>query len=158
MLRDLFKTILEEFLEEKIETGTRRKNQIPTNNKAITTLIGGRRTGKTTLLKQTIDALIKKGIPKKNIIYINFEDERIPRESYIFQELLEAYAELHPGIETEDCWYFFDEIQEIPEWERFIRRFHEQKTKHIFITGSNAKLLSKEIATALRGRTISYEI
>jgi len=158
MTRELFKTILAEFMEEEIQTGTRREQQPLTNNQAITTIIGGRRTGKTTLLKQIINELIKKGIPKENIIYINFEDERIPRETKIFQELLEAHAELHPNTETNECWYFFDEIQEIPGWEHFIRRFHENKSKHIFITGSNAKLLSKEIATALRGRTISYEI
>lgn len=158
MTIDLFRTILSEFLEDEIQTGTIREQQPPINNQAITTIIGGRRTGKTTLLKQIINSLLKKGIPKKNIIYINFEDERIPRETNIFQALLEAYAELYPGMETKNCWYFFDEIHEIPGWELFIRRLHENKSKHIFITGSNARLLSKEIATALRGRTISYEL
>lgn len=158
MIIELFKTILEEFLEEELQTGTRREQQPSTDNQAITTIIGGRRTGKTTLIKQIISDLLKKGIPKKNIVCINFEDERISRETNIFQYLLEAHAELHPGTETKDCWYFFDEIQEIPGWERFIRRLHENISKHVFITGSNAKLLSKEIATALRGRTISHEL
>ena len=138
MTIDLFRTILSEFLEDEIQTGTIREQQPPINNQAITTIIGCRRTGKTTLLKQIINSLLKKGIPKKNIIYINFEDERIPRETSIFQALLEAYAELYPGVETKNCWYFFDEIHEIPGWELFIRRLYENKSKHIFITGSNA--------------------
>lgn len=158
MTFELFKIILSEFWEEPLEIGTIRELRLPLDNKAITTVIGGRRTGKTTLLKQTIRELIGNGIPKENIVYINFEDERIPRESNIFDDLLQAQAELHPEIDTNKCWYFFDEIHEIPGWEKFTRRLHEHKSKHLFITGSNARLLSREIATALRGRTISYVV
>jgi len=158
MTVELFKIILSEFLEEPLETGTIRELRLPLDNESITTVIGGRRTGKTTLLKQTINELIGDGTPKENIVYINFEDERIPRESHVFQDLLQAQAELHSEIDTNMCWYFFDEIHEIPGWEKFIRRLHEQKSKHVFITGSNARLLSREITTALRGRTISYVV
>jgi predicted AAA+ superfamily ATPase len=110
MTVELFKIILSEFLEEPLETGTIRELRLPLDNQSITTVIGGRRTGKTTLLKQTINELIRDGTPKENIVYINFEDERIPRESHVFQDLLQAQAELHSEIDTNMCWYFFDKI------------------------------------------------
>jgi len=57
-----------------------------------------------------------------------------------------------------DAYLFFDEIQINTGWEQFVRRVYDQVTKHIFITGSNSKMLSSEIATSLRGRTLQYEI
>lgn len=158
MIIELFKTILAEFMEDELQTGTKREIQPIMDINSIITIIGGRRTGKTTLLKQIISSLIQKGISRENLIYINFEDERIPRKTGIFQELLDAHVELYPDIEIEACWFFFDEIHEIPGWELFLRRLHESKSKHIYVTGSSAKLLSKEIATTLRGRTISQEL
>jgi hypothetical protein len=61
-------------------------------------------------------------------------------------------------LDIEECYLFFDEIQNISGWEQFIRRIYDTLSKNIFITGSNAKLLSAEIATSLRGRNISYEV
>ena len=57
-----------------------------------------------------------------------------------------------------DCYFLFDEIQNISGWEKFTRRIYEQVSKNIFITGSNSKLLSREISTSLRGRSINFEI
>lgn len=155
---ELFKTILVEFREDELQTGIKRELQPIIESHSIVTITGGRRTGKTTLLKQIIHHLLQNGISKKNIIYINFEDERILRETTVFQELLDARAELYPDTELKNCWFFFDEIHEIPGWERFLRRLHENMTRHIYITGSSARLLSKEIATTLRGRTITQEL
>jgi len=56
------------------------------------------------------------------------------------------------------CYFFFDEIQNLPGWERFVRRLYDTVSTHIFLTGSNARLLSSEISTSLRGRSISYEV
>jgi predicted AAA+ superfamily ATPase len=58
----------------------------------------------------------------------------------------------------QECYFFFDEIQNIDEWEKFVRRIYDSVSKNIFITGSNSKFLSKEIATSLRGRTLSVEV
>jgi len=155
---ELFKTIHAEFLEEVLKPGTRRDMEPIMDVPSIVTIIGGRRTGKTTLLKQMIHKLVEGGTPKEHIVYINFEDERIPRETGIFQDLLDARAEMFPGIPIATCWFFFDEIHEIPGWELFLRRLHENYSSNIFLTGSSSKLLSKEIATTLRGRTISQEL
>jgi predicted AAA+ superfamily ATPase len=91
-------------------------------------------------------------------VYFNFEDERLHLTSNELDLILQAYQELYPEHALSDCYFFFDEIQEVEGWEKFMSRIYASITQHIFITGSNAKLLSKEIATALRGRTITFEI
>jgi len=101
---------------------------------------------------------IRYKIPKENILYINFEDERLELKKDDMDLILQSYRELYPDIKLSECFFFFDEIQNIDGWDKFIRRVYENITKNIFITGSNSKLLSKEIATSLRGRTIAYEV
>ncbi|MDR2639836.1 MAG: AAA family ATPase [Candidatus Peribacteria bacterium] len=64
--------------------------------------------------------------------------------------MIDAYLELYNDKNLQDTYFFFDEIQNIDNWEKFVRRIYENGFKNIFITGSNAKLLSKEIATSLR--------
>ena len=93
-----------------------------------------------------------------NVIYINFEDERLELTSGNLNIIIESYFELYPNKREQDLFFFFDEIQEIKGWERFIRRLYDTITKNIFITGSSSKLLSKEIAASLRGRTITFEV
>ena len=116
-----------------------------------------RRVGKSSLLLNSI-AQLREQIPTRQIIYINFEDERLTLTADSLDALLQAYRELYPNIDLSHCYFFFDEIQEIDGWEKFVRRLDETISKHIVITGSNAKLLSSDIATALRGRSIRYEL
>lgn len=111
-------------------------------------LIGLRRAGKSTLLYKIVKDLVEKGIEWNQIIYINFEDERLAEFSLNdFNDLLSVQAEL-----TDKTGYFFlDEIQNIEGWEKFARRMADSK-EHTFITGSNAKMLSQEIENRLGGR------
>lgn len=111
-------------------------------------LIGLRRAGKSTLLYKIVKDLVEKGIEWNQIIYINFEDERLAEFSLNdFNDLLSVQAEL-----TDKTGYFFlDEIQNIEGWEKFARRMSDSK-EHTFITGSNAKMLSQEIENRLGGR------
>lgn len=155
---EVFKTILSDWYEEPPSNTTPRELDITLDSGFIISIIGCRRAGKTTMLRQIVDKLFSRGVRKEQIVFVNFEDERIPREKDALDALLVAHAELHPQVSAKDCYYFFDEIQEMPDWELFVRRLHESKSKNIFITGSNARFLSREIATALRGRTISYEV
>ncbi len=158
MVIEIFKTVLREFYEELPVETTIRELDIPLDSGFIISVIGCRRAGKTTVLRQMIDALLLKGVAKERIVFVNFEDERIPREKEAFDALLLAHEELYPQFSSKECYYFFDEVQEMPDWELFVRRLHETKSKNVFVTGSNARFLSREIATALRGRTISYEV
>ena len=104
-----------------------------------------------------INQLIEK-IEKTKILFLNFEDERFELNSDELDLILQAYMELYPSYKLSECYFFFDEIQNIPNWEKFIRRMYDTISKNIFITGSNSKLLSSEIATSLRGRTLNFEI
>lgn len=115
---------------------------------SILIISGLRRSGKSTLQRQ-----LQKELPESNY-YLNFDDDRLIRFGLDdFQMLLEIFIELY----GKQSVYFFDEIQNIEGWERFIRRLYEMGNK-IFITGSNAKLLSKELGTHLTGRYIQFEI
>jgi len=88
---------------------------------------------------------------------LNFEDERLNLQTADLDLILQAYFEIYPDAIPEDCWFFFDEIQNIEGWEKFVRRIFDTHSKHIFITGSNSKLLSTEIATSLRGRAVTID-
>lgn len=124
----------------------------------IVSLIGSRRSGKTWLLYDLMNTLLYNGLEKEKILFLNFEDERLVFDTGSLDLIIQSYGELFPEIEFEDVYIFFDEIQNVPGWQKFIRRVYDTKTRNIFITGSNSKYLSTEIATELRGRTISYRV
>ena len=154
--KEMFKYIIKEFHEARLPELYKRKLTIPETQKVIS-LIGLRRAGKTFYFYQLINNLIEDGINPSQILYINFEDDRIlPLNVKDLNTILEAYYELYPENTSETLYLFFDEIQNIDNWELFIRRVHDKKNARIYITGSSSKLLSKEIATSLRGRTLSY--
>lgn len=119
-------------------------------------LVGPRRAGKSYLIYQYVQTLLEQQkISADNILYINFEDERIT--SIRAEELgliLEAYWELYPGLQPLIC---MDEIQNIVGWEKFARRLADTQYR-VMITGSNAKMLSAEIATTLGGRYIPRDV
>lgn len=117
---------------------------------------GFRRTGKTYLLFQTMKNLLNKNIDKRAIVYINFEDERLPRKKELLSELVPAIRELVPSGKI---YLFLDEIQNIPEWSRWVRRINDtERGIFLFITGSSSRLSSMEIATELRGRTYHIQL
>lgn len=117
-------------------------------------LIGLRRAGKSTLLYKRVLDLIKDGVSWEQIIYINFDDERlIGFTSNDFDDILQTASELT----SKKHYYFFDEIQNIDGWEKFSVRMVNLGHK-VDITGSNAKMLSKEMNAALGGRYVAYEV
>ena len=117
-------------------------------------LVGLRRAGKTTLLYKRVQDLIKEGVEWNQIIYINFDDERlIGFNVNDFEDILLVAEELS----NKKHYFYFDEIQNVDEWEKFAIRISNQGYK-VDITGSNAKMLSKEVEAKLGGRYISKEI
>ncbi len=158
MKKELLKEIIRDFHVNPLPPVVERDISIPLNTGKIITLVGARRSGKTYALFNLMDKLLKAGVDFRNILYMNFEDERIQLGLSELDLILKAYAELYPDIKIKNCWLFFDEIQNIENWEKFIRRIYDSLTKNIFITGSNSKFLAAEIATSLRGRTVSFEI
>lgn len=157
-MKNIFKRLITDFIQTPIKNILPREHNIPLNSKKIVSLIGVRRSGKSSILLDMIRNL-RESTPKENIIYINFEDDRLyPLELSHLDMILESYYELYPAKREEKVYLFLDEIQAVNEWEIYVRRIYDTLNLQIFITGSSAKLLSTEIATSLRGRTISYEI
>ena len=117
-------------------------------------LVGLRRAGKTTMLYKRVQDLIKEGIEWNQIIYINFDDERlIDFKLSDFDDILLVAEEMS----SKKHYFYFDEIQNVDDWEKFAIRVVNQGYK-VDITGSNAKMLSKEVEAKLGGRYISKEI
>ena len=114
-------------------------------------LVGLRRAGKSFLLYQRIQELLASGVTLEQIIYVNFEDERLVDFSLAdFDSLVVVANQLSP----KKHYYFFDEIQNIAGWERFARRMADQK-EFVYLTGSNSKMLGQEIALRLGGRYLT---
>ncbi len=157
-MKEIFKKLITDSQEKIFVDIVQRDYDIPMDTKKIVSLIGVRRSGKTYLLYKLIEQL-RETVDKKNIIYINFEDDRLyPIELKDLDGLIEGYYELYPEKRDEKVYLFLDEVQNIEGWELFVRRVYDTLTIQLFITGSSSKLLSSEIATSLRGRTITYEI
>ena len=150
MKRELIETLVldqRELLERKEKGLTRNVdfNKL-ISTKQIAVISGIRRSGKSTLLLQLMEEYVE-------FSYMNFDDERLLNfDVSDFQTLLSVFSKF-----TKSKVVFFDEIQNIEGWERFVRRIFDEDYK-IFITGSNAKLLSSELATHLTGRYIKIEL
>lgn len=157
-MKDLFKRIITDFIEKELQSLLIRDYNIPTESRKIISLIGVRRSGKSSILFNLINQL-RQTVPRENLIYINFEDDRLfPLKLENLDDLLEAYYELYPAKRSEKVYLFLDEVQVVENWELYVRRIYDTGNLGLFITGSSAKLLSSEIATSLRGRTLVYEI
>lgn len=116
--------------------------------------VGIRRAGKSYILYQRIQQLLNSGIGWDEILYINFEDERLGN---ITAQDLNFLLEIHMEMYGKRPILFLDEIQNIDGWEKFARRLADSKYR-VYITGSNAKMLSKEIQSTLGGRYIPVDI
>ena len=126
----------------------------PTTRKAVA-IIGPRRAGKSFFMYDIISNRLSINI--ENSLFINLEDHRfgIPTIEDI-EFLISTYMGLHPKKRADRMYLFLDEIQNVEGWERFVRSIMDRYNVMVFISGSSSKLLSKEIATSLRGRSISY--
>jgi len=128
------------------------------DRKEIISILGARRSGKTTLLFEIIDYLInKKNINKNNIFFIKADDDRVDKKNLINIALDEYYKWKNPKGKI---FVFIDEIHEIPEWQKTLKRIYdlEHKNKKIFISGSNASLLREELSYLLTGRFAYFEL
>ncbi len=146
---------LTESLAGPIPVGTERRlmGRLTFPNKA-TTLIGMQRAGKTTFLHQLRRQRLERGISQERLPYINLEDERLAGFTLKdFSTLVEEYYRRFPSFRgRETVTWCFDEIQVTPGWERFVRRLLDTEKVEVFLTGSSASFLSREIATSMRGR------
>lgn len=160
-MEQMLSILLEEFANQLPSTASmvERECDFPNAPELINVAIGIRRSGKTFFIYQKIHELLKQGISIEQILFINFEDDRLlPMNQKELGNLLDAFYTLYPQNHDRECYLFLDEIQNVEGWPLVVRRFYDSKKVRIFLTGSSAKLLSKEISTSLRGRSIATEV
>lgn len=158
---EILQSLINEFRDTlgRLSTLIPREAAFPKAENKIKVAIGMRRSGKTYFIYQQILVLLAEGIPLSRILYLNFEDDRLlPMDAKKLADLIEAFFTLHPENHDQRCYLFLDEIQNVSDWSNVVRRFYDTRNVEIFLTGSSAKLLSKEIATSLRGRSLATEI
>ena len=135
-----------------------REAQLPIDSGKIVTVPGVRRCGKSSKMEMVINDLLSKGVDRKRFLWIGFDDERlVTMNSTELNQIVEAYQEMYPDIEMSSVYMFFDEIQLIDGWEYFVMRLYKHYTKNIYISGSNASMLSSELKSALRGWPLEEE-
>jgi len=151
--------IIKDFQEKELPNIIPRDVQIPLDlpiNRAIT-IIGPRRAGKTYVMYQLITELLKR-VKKEQILYINLEKSGLGvTTSKDLYSLLETFYEIYPQNKKINTYFFLDEIHTVENWEGFVRTCLDDGLK-IYLSGSSSKMLSKEIATSMRGRSLSYSV
>ena len=150
--------IISSFHERDLGHIVDRSIDVPHDVPKVVSFLGPRRAGKTSLCLQVIKHL-RDSLSADRLTYVNFEDDRLyPLGLEDMDLFVQAYYELYPENKEKLVYFFFDEVQEVDGWEKFIRRLNDQENCRIYLTGSSSRLLSREIATSLRGRTLPYEI
>lgn len=138
---------------------TPRTLELPLDPRKVVALVGIRRSGKTYLLFETMRRLEATGVDRRQLVYLNFEDDRLlPIQVRELDVILRAHEELYPEVSGRRKYLFFDEVQSVPSWETYLRRLHDTEDARLFVTGSSSHLLSRELATGLRGRSVSFEV
>jgi uncharacterized protein len=155
-----FRTLLQQKLVDSVTTAlpqfTPRSIYLPQiANKALA-VIGMRRSGKTTFLWQMIAEKLAAGATRNSLLYFNFEDERLAGlQSSQLHLLVEEFYKLYPDLrDRQRCTFFLDEIQVIEGWETFARRLLDTEKIDLVISGSSARMLSREVASSMRGRAM----
>lgn len=158
-MKDVISHLIDDFHERRLPAPVPRNSRLHGVSGKADVVIGMRRSGKIWSCYQKIQDLIASGINKETILYLNFEDDRLHgfRVDH-FQYILDVYFGKYPDHRDGTCYFFFDEIQRIDQWEQFIRRLLDTEDVQIAITGSSSKLLGSEIATSLRGRSLITEM
>lgn len=159
-MKHAIERVLDEFHETRLPELTTRVTRVVELPGKAAVVIGMRRAGKTWFCYQRMKELMAAGHARDAVLYVNFEDERLlPFGTGDFQVLLDTFFARNPSVADRPHYFFFDEIQRIPGWEMFVRRqLDSDPGARIWLTGSSSKLLSSEIATALRGRSLATEI
>jgi len=160
--KEIIGKIIKNFLEKNLKNIFPRKEKIIFQEKLrkVYTIIWPRRAWKSYFCFQTINDLLKSWVKKENILYFNLENDEIDlKNTDDLNLILNTFFEIVNFNKNKKYFVFLDEIQEIEKWEKFVRKILDQfENIEIIITWSSSKLLSKEIATSLRWRSLVYEI
>jgi len=153
---DLIRQKIIDSVASAVPAFTRRDVRLPAIRKKAIAVIGMRRTGKSTFLWQVLSDRLTQGASRESLLYFGFEDDRLAgMEAADLDLLVEEYYRLYPHLrESGRGVFFLDEIQVVPGWENFARRLLETENVDVFLSGSSARMLSREVATSMRGRAM----
>ena len=153
-----WKTILQEWAEKKLPDVYPREKEIDFSGlkplKKVRVITGFRRSGKTYLVFSAIKKILQNH-SKKNILYLNFEDERVPTRTETLTDLIPSF---YSFFGRKPKYLFLDEVQNVPLWSKYIRRVLDNEDMQIFLTGSSSKMSSFELPTELRGRSLEQRV
>lgn len=150
------------FWKNELDVGIPRRRHLDRlqgllSTEQVVVVTGPRRAGKSWLMRQFARSLISQGTAPAEVLIINFEDPRWPAlDAKFLQRVFETYLEFLSPLKRPIL--FLDEIQEVQDWEKWVRTTHELKKARLVISGSNAKLLSRELATLLTGRHVNLTL
>ncbi|KAF0242719.1 MAG: hypothetical protein FD180_3775 [Planctomycetota bacterium] len=154
-MRDLLRRKIIDALAAPVPRFTRRDVRLPHFPRKAVAVIGMRRSGKTTRLWQVVADRMAAGVPREALLYFSFEDELLAGMTAAELHILEEeYFRVHPGMRGRAV-FLLDEIQVVPGWETFARRLLDAGEVELFLSGSSARLLSREVATSMRGRALA---
>ena len=135
-----------------------RSDSLPIDGGEIISIPGVRRCGKSTRMELAINELLMRGVARERILWVGFDDERLAKmTAEELNLILDAYREINPEIPLSEVWMFFDELPLVKGWELFVLRVYKSYCKNIFICGSNAHTLSRDIKSELRGWPLEFE-
>lgn len=156
--KEVFQAIITTMQKELPFPVKERDMELPIDSGQMITVTGVRRCGKSSMMKIVANRLVANGVEPHRILWVNFDDERLDgMSSDELDEVLQAYKEMYPDIPLSSVYMFFDEIQMIDKWELFALRVYKTYCKNLYLSGSNAKMLSSQIASALRGWPLEFE-
>lgn len=159
MISDNLKYVLRQFVDRELPACRPRDLVVPTGSGKIVGLAGPRRSGKTFLFFTLVHQLAAKGVDRRLILYLNFEDDRLyPIRAEDLDMILRCWNEVFPEVMTKHKYLFLDEVQNVAGWERWARRMSDTEDIEIFVTGSSSRLLTRDLASALRGRSVTLEV
>jgi len=158
-MKEAVEELVADFERRRLPEVTPRHLRMPRLPGKIDVIVGMRRSGKTSYLFQELRSHEASGVGRDRLLYLDFEDERLAGLTAAeLRHIPDVFYRRHPASREQTCWFYFDEIQNVPGWERFLRRLIDTEQVVVTISGSSAKLLSREIATSLRGRSLTSEL
>lgn len=159
MISDNLKYVIRQFVERALPVCKPRELVLPIGTGKVIGLAGVRRSGKTFLFFDAIQKLAAQGVDRRRIVYLNFEDDRLhPIRAEELDMIVRCWREVFPETVGRHTYLFLDEVQNVPGWERWVRRLCDTEDVEVFVTGSSSRLLTRDLATALRGRSITLEL
>ena len=156
--KDDFRQVISEWFLQELPHVVDREIRIPLDSSLIISITGPRWSGKTFLMYSVIKK-IRNTVPQGNILYINFEHGRLRNlDANDLSDMVLVYYELSHVASSFPVYLFLDEIQIVNDWSKWVNRVYESKKFRVYLSGSSSKLLSRELSSELRGRSIDYTV